>query len=65
MNDSEIQQFQLLFQQFMNNSETSIFKYYERTNPSIKQIKMQEIPNYEERAAALEVTVDYYIQEFT
>lgn len=56
MNDSDIQQFLLAFDDFMKHSETEIDSY----------LKWQEAPTsyYEKKAAELEVTVDYYLAEF-
>ncbi len=67
MNNDDINQFIQSFDQFMNQSEQSIAEFYQRTNPLVKQPKrfdITKIPDYEKRAAQLEVTVDYYLQEF-
>jgi hypothetical protein len=59
MNDSDIQQFINAFEDFMKHSETEIQSYD----------KWEEARNYanlfyEQKAAELEITVDYYLQEF-
>jgi len=59
MNDHDINQFINAFDDFMKHSETEIDSY----------LKWQEARSYtnsfyEQRAAELEITVDYYIQEF-
>jgi hypothetical protein len=64
MTEDDIANFIKTFDSFMNNSETFIFEYYERTNPMVQQMKIDKIAEYEKRAAELEVTVDYYMEEF-
>jgi hypothetical protein len=59
MNDQDINQFINAFDDFMKHSETEIDSY----------LKWQEARSYtnsfyEQKAAELEITVDYYIQEF-
>ena len=55
MNDKEITTLLNAIKSYMNNSEQSIFEYYLREEHS---------QDLEEKAAQLEVTVDYYISEF-
>ncbi len=59
MNDQDIEQFIKAFDDFMQHSETEIDAHQ-------KWKEAEEYTNqfFEERAAELEVTVDYYMQEF-
>lgn len=59
MNDEDIQQFINAFNDFMNHSEVEINEYK-------KWEEAQEYTEkfYEQKAAELEVTVDYYMAEF-
>ena len=59
MNDEDICQFLQSFSDFMKHSETEIQRHDE-------YIKAKEYTNnlLEKKAAELEVTVDYYMQEF-
>jgi hypothetical protein len=59
MNDQDIIQFLNAFDDFMKHAEEEMDSYF----------KWQEARSYtnafyEEKAAELEITVDYYIQEF-
>jgi hypothetical protein len=59
MNDEDITQFLKAFSDFMKHSEEQIDSFQ----------KWEEAKNYtdlfyEQKAAELEITVDYYIQEF-
>jgi hypothetical protein len=59
MNDEEVTQFLNAFDDFLKHSETEIDAYQ----------KWEEAKNYtelfyEQKAAELEVTVDYYLAEF-
>ena len=59
MNDEDISQFLKAFSDFMNHAEEQIDSYQ----------KWEEAKNYtelfyEQKAAELEITVDYYMQEF-
>ena len=59
MNDEDIKMFIKAFEDFMSHSETEINAYE----------KWQEARNYtelmyEQKAAELEITVDYYMAEF-
>ncbi len=59
MTDKEITQFVSLLQQFMEHADVEILNYLRReTNRKYLQ------GYYEQEAAKLEVTVDYYMQEF-
>jgi hypothetical protein len=59
MNDEDIQQFMNAFEDFMKHAEVEQYKHDAWT------IAKQYTDNfYEQKAAELEVTVDYYIQEF-
>ena len=55
MNDKEITTLLNAIKSYMNNSEQSIFEYY---------LREEHHKDLEEKAAQLEVTVDYYISEF-
>ena len=59
MNDEDIRQFLQSFSDFMKHSETEIQRHEE-------YLKAKEYTNnlLEKKAAELEVTVDYYMQEF-
>lgn len=59
MNDEDIQQFIKAFEDFMNHSEKEINdqKQWEEARKFTEGF-------YEEKAAELEVTVDYYMAEF-
>ena len=59
MNDEDIRQFLTAFGDFMRHSETEIDKH-QKWEEAWKYTE----GFYEEKAAELEVTVDYYIQEF-
>ena len=59
MNDEDIRQFLQSFSDFMQHSETEISKHEE-------YLRAKEYTNslLEKKSAELEVTVDYYMQEF-
>ena len=59
MNDQDIEQFIKAFDDFMQHAETEIDAHQ-------KWKEAEEYTNqfFEERAAELEVTVDYYLEEF-
>ena len=59
MNDEDIRQFLQSFSDFMKHSETEIQKHED-------YLKAKEYTNnlLEKKAAELEITVDYYMQEF-
>ena len=59
MNDEDIRQFLTAFGDFMQHSETEIQKHDD-------YLRAKEYTNslLEKKAAELEVTVDYYMQEF-
>ena len=59
MNDEDIRQFLQSFSDFMKHSETEIQKHED-------YLKAKEYTNnfLEEQAKKLEITVDYYMQEF-
>ena len=59
MNDDDIQQFIVSFGDFMNHSETEIDQYQKW-----EEAKQYTEMFYEQKAAELEVTVDYYLAEF-
>lgn len=59
MNDEDIRQFLQSFSDFMKHSETEIAK-----NEQYEEAKIYTYQFYEKKAAELEVTVDYYMQEF-
>ena len=73
MNDEDIKQFVKAFEDFMRHSEVEQLKYEIRTPKHMVRIDNVEVAipdenqltaSYEQKAAELEVTVDYYIQEF-
>jgi len=59
MNDEDINQFLSAFEDFMNHAEENVQSYEQWK-------EAEEYTNhfYEKKAAELEVTVDYYMQEF-
>lgn len=59
MNDEDIKQFMNAFEDFMNHSQVEEYNHEAWT-----RAKEYTIGYYEQKAAELEVTVDYYIQEF-
>lgn len=59
MNDEDIRQFLTAFGDFMRHSETEIDNY-----EKWEEAKQYAEHFYEEKAAELEVTVDYYMAEF-
>ena len=73
MNDEDIQQFLIAFEDFMKHAEVEEMKHEIRTarhHVIIDGVEV-EIPeendlinSFEEEAAKLEVTVDYYMAEF-
>lgn len=66
MNTDDLQQFIKAFEDFMEHFEVEEL-YYEGRNVYENhrdQVKMAIETEIESKAAALEVTVDYYLQEF-
>jgi hypothetical protein len=66
MNNEDLQQFIEAFDDFMKHFETEELYYegrkvYENHRTEARRIQEHEI---EQKAAELEVTVDYYLQEF-
>ena len=59
MTDQEITQFVSLFKQFMEQADVEILNYLRR-----EATRKYNEGYYEREAAKLEVTVDYYMQEF-
>ena len=59
MNDSEITQFMTALKDFMTHAETEIQSYLEW-----QEARSYMNDFYEQKAAELEVTVDYYLAEF-
>lgn len=59
MNDEDIKQFMNAFGDFMKHSTNEI-DYYQKQ----KEARQYTQWFYEQKAAELEVTVDYYMQEF-
>lgn len=59
MNDEDIRQFLSAFGDFMYHAETEI-----DSHEKWEEAKQYTEMFYEQKAAELEVTVDYYIQEF-
>jgi hypothetical protein len=59
MNDQDIEQFLKAFDDFMQHAEENIHSYEQW-----KEAEEYANKFYERKAAELEVTVDYYMQEF-
>lgn len=59
MNDSDIQQFLSAFDDFMKHAEEEVNAYL-----AWQEARSYTNSYYEEKAAELEVTVDYYLAEF-
>ena len=59
MNDSDIQQFFSAFDDFMKHAEEEIDSYL-----CWQEARSYTTSYYEQKAAELEVTVDYYLAEF-
>jgi len=59
MNDEDIKQFMNAFEDFMKHAEVEEFNH-----EAWVSAKQYTDNFYEQKAAELEVTVDYYIQEF-
>ena len=59
MKDEEIKAFMKNFETFMEHAEVEMLNYMSR-----EAHRKYLIGRYEEEAAKLEVTVDYYMQEF-
>lgn len=59
MTDSEIKQFMTAMKDFMTHAETEIQSYFEW-----QEARSYMNDFYEQKAAELEVTVDYYLAEF-
>jgi hypothetical protein len=66
MNDKEIAQFLNALKDFMKHSEMEEHNFYQRSEYKKYQEKSKMAIKHEieKKAAELEVTVDYYIQEF-
>lgn len=66
MNDEEITQFLNAFEDFMKHAEMEEHNFYKRSEYKKYQeeSKMAIELEIEKKSAELEVTVDYYIQEF-
>ena len=60
MNDEDIQQFMNAFEDFMEHANTEI-----DTHSKWEEARQYTENFYEQKAAELEVTVDYYMAEFT
>ena len=59
MNDQDIEMFIKAFDDFMQHAETEVDEYKKR-----EEARAYTEQFYEKKAAELEVTVDYYMQEF-
>jgi len=59
MNDEDIQQFITAYEHFMNHAETEI-----NNHEKWEEARKYTEGFYEQKAAELEVTVDYYMAEF-
>jgi len=59
MNDEDISQFILAFSDFMKHSEEQI-----NSHQQWEEAKNYTEQFYEQKAAELEITVDYYLMEF-
>ena len=66
MNDEEIREFLNAFDDFMKHAKMEEFKFVQRSEYDRyqKESKMAIEMEIEQKAAELEVTVDYYIAEF-
>lgn len=62
MNDMDIQQFMKAFKDFMKHSEVQEL-YYE-SEQVYREHAQQIQSDIEQKAAELEITVDYYLMEF-
>jgi len=63
MNEKEIKQFITAFEDFMKHLEVEEFNHRQHQEYK-QQVKMEIEYEIERRAAELEVTVDYYLEEF-
>ena len=59
MNDQDIEMFIKAFDDFMQHAETEVDEHKKR-----EEARVYAEQFYERKAAELEVTVDYYMQEF-
>ena len=59
MNEEDIKQFTCAFEDFMKHAEESIHSYDEW-----KEAEEYTNQFYEQKASELQITVDYYMQEF-
>ena len=59
MNDQDVEMFIKAFDDFMQHAETEVDEFKKREEARAYTEKF-----YERKAAELEVTVDYYMQEF-
>ena len=59
MNDQDIEMFIKAFDDFMQHAETEVDEYKKR-----EEARAYTEQFYEKKAAEMEVTVDYYMQEF-
>ena len=59
MNDQDIEMFIKAFDDFMQHAETEVDEYKKR-----EEARAYTQQFYEKKAAEMEVTVDYYMQEF-
>jgi len=66
MNDEEIVQFLNSFEDFMKHAEAEEFNFHQRSEYDRHQeeSKLAIEVEIERKAAELEVTVDYYLEEF-
>lgn len=59
MTNKEIEQFIRSFEDFMNHAETELDSHFKR-----EEARNYVSSYYEQKAAELEITVDYYLAEF-
>ena len=59
MNDQEIEMFMKAFDDFMNHADVEMQNYVRR-----EAVRKYNQSSMEQKAAEMEVTVDYYMQEF-
>ena len=66
MNDEDIRQFLTAYGDFMRHAETEMneFDKREEARAYAERFYQKQVEHYEEKAAELEVTVDYYMAEF-
>ena len=66
MNDEDIRQFLTAYGDFMRHADNEIdaFEKREEARAYAERFYQKQVEEFEEKAAELEVTVDYYMAEF-